>query len=47
MKQMKAKRGVLECGDTILNGRYTVLDVLHTSGMSNVYQTPTWVRFGV
>ena len=38
MKQMKAKRGVLECGDTILNGRYTVLDVLHTSGMSNVYR---------
>ena len=31
------KRGVLECGDTILNGRYKILTVMHTGGMSNVY----------
>ena len=33
----KAKRSVLECGQTILNGRYEVLKVIHTSGMANIY----------
>lgn len=31
------KRGVLKSGDKILNGRYEVLKVIHSSGMSNVY----------
>lgn len=33
----KAKRSVLECGQTILNSRYEVLKVIHTSGMANIY----------
>lgn len=32
-----AKRKVLEQGSTVLNGRYQILKVLHTAGMSNVY----------
>lgn len=31
------KRSVLSCGDKILNGRYEILKVIHSSGMSNVY----------
>lgn len=33
----KTKRSVLECGQTILNGRYEILKVIHTSGMANIY----------
>lgn len=32
-----SKRSVLSCGDKILNGRYEILKVIHSSGMSNVY----------
>lgn len=33
----KNKRGVLECGQTVLNGRYEILKVINTSGMANIY----------
>lgn len=33
----KTKRSVLECGQTILNGRYEIIKVIHTSGMANIY----------
>lgn len=33
----KSKRRSLSIGDTILNGKYEVLKVMHTSGMANVY----------
>lgn len=33
----KVKRSVLECGQTILNGRYEILKVIHTTGMANIY----------
>lgn len=31
------KRSALGVGDSILNGRYTISDIIHTSGMANVY----------
>lgn len=37
MAEHKLKRSTLSCEDTILNGRYTILKILHSSGMSNVY----------
>ena len=33
----RMKRSVLSVGSTILNGKYEVLKVMHTSGMANVY----------
>lgn len=36
MKQ-KPKRGILDCGSTVLDGRYEILKVIHSSGMANVY----------
>lgn len=33
----KPKRSKLSSGDKILNGRYEILKVIHSSGMSNVY----------
>lgn len=33
----KQKRAVLEVGSTVLNGKYEILKVIHTSGMANVY----------
>lgn len=33
----KVKRRHLEVGDVVLNGRYEVTSIVHTSGMSNVY----------
>ena len=32
-----SKRSVLSPGDTVLKGRYEVLKIIHSSGMSNVY----------
>lgn len=32
-----AKRKVLNIGDTILDGKYEIIKVIHTSGMANVY----------
>lgn len=37
MTKIKKKRRVLSCGDTILDGRYEILKVIHSSGMANVY----------
>lgn len=34
---MSTKRNVLPVGTTILNGRYEILKVIHTSGMANIY----------
>lgn len=31
------KRKVLDVGDTVLDGRYKILKIIHTSGMANVY----------
>lgn len=33
----KQKRRSLAVGDTVLNGRYEILKIMHTSGMANVY----------
>lgn len=33
----KPKRSILEIGTTVLNGRYEVIKVIHSSGMANVY----------
>lgn len=33
----KPKRSVLEVGDTVLNGKYEVLKLIHSKGMANVY----------
>lgn len=33
----KRKRRVLQVGDFVLNGRYEISKIIHTSGMSNVY----------
>ena len=33
----KLKRSIFKSGDTVLNGKYEVLKVIHSSGMSNVY----------
>lgn len=32
-----AKRSTLECGSTILDGKYKILELIHQSGMANVY----------
>ena len=34
---MKHKRKVLSVGDKVLDGKYEILKVINTSGMSNVY----------
>lgn len=34
---VKEKRSSLNVGDTILNGRYEITKIIHTSGMANVY----------
>ena len=33
----KNKRTTLEVGDVVLNGKYEILKVLHTTGMANIY----------
>lgn len=37
MSEKKPKRHVLEPGTRVLNNRYQILKVIHTSGMANVY----------
>lgn len=34
---MKTKRSVLSVGQTVLNGRYEIIKVIHTTGMANIY----------
>lgn len=34
---VKAKRKSLNIGDSVLNGKYEILKIIHTSGMANVY----------
>lgn len=33
----KVKRSLLKVGDCVLNGKYEILKIIHTSGMANVY----------